>query len=271
MEAFKNILASGEKHVAMVRYIPQSWQSTREAWGHRPRLWNITSCERKRRCCLWFRTLTTNGTQQLFSGVLFIFQANQINVGNSGEYPLWFAVLHAHGKKFSVCSSWVLDKSRGPFWLRVKRVQIIGGKNSDRLLCLDSGFVHLQHKIGTSKKIPSLVYDGVACVLKLPGNPLSPLAVSFIVADEKIFVVLFHTDYFHLPIVTSLLLPKRKYSSFERINQSIVERRVKKSDSHCCYEFGKPLEREKIVKRLSWSLVKCEEFTDDIQERRKAL
>jgi hypothetical protein len=38
---------------------------------------------------------------------------------------------------------------------------------------------------------------------------------------------------------------------------------------------GKPLEEEKIVKRSSWSLVKCEECTDDIQEyrcwRRKAL
>jgi hypothetical protein len=38
---------------------------------------------------------------------------------------------------------------------------------------------------------------------------------------------------------------------------------------------GKPVEEEKAVKRSSWSLVKCEEFTEDIQEyrrrRRKAL
>ena len=31
---------------------------------------------------------------------------------------------------------------------------------------------------------------------------------------------------------------------------------------------SKPLEDEKIVKRSSWSLVKCEEFTEDIQEHR---
>jgi ribosomal protein L44E len=38
---------------------------------------------------------------------------------------------------------------------------------------------------------------------------------------------------------------------------------------------GKPIEEEKVVKRSSWSLIKCEECTDDIQEyqcrRRKAL
>jgi len=63
--------------------------------------------------------------------------------GSGGEYPLWFAVLHTYGNKFSVCSSGVLDKSRGPFWLRVKRVYIIGGKDGDGLLRLDSGFAHL--------------------------------------------------------------------------------------------------------------------------------
>src|SRR2546421_469195 len=132
MKVFKNILASSEKHIAMVRYIPQGWQCTREAWGHSPRWWNVTWWERKRWCCLWLRSLTTNGTQQLFLGGLFIFQANQINVGNGAEYSLWFAVLHTYRNKFAICSGWVLDKSSGPFWLRVRRVQIIGGKDSDR-------------------------------------------------------------------------------------------------------------------------------------------
>jgi len=63
--------------------------------------------------------------------------------GSGGEYPLWFAGLHAHGNKFPISSGWVLDKSGGPFWLSVKRVQIIGGKESDRMLRLDSGFAHL--------------------------------------------------------------------------------------------------------------------------------
>src|SRR5438128_6167505 len=137
MEAFKNILASREKHIAVVRHIPQGWQGTREARGRSPRLRNVTSWERKRWCCLWLRSLTTNGTQQLVLAVLFIFQANQVDVGNGGKYPLWFAVLHTHGNKFALCSSWVLDKSSRPFWLRVKRVQIIGGKDSDGLLRLD--------------------------------------------------------------------------------------------------------------------------------------
>src|SRR2546421_9782488 len=117
METFKNILPSREKYIAMVGHIPQGWQGTREAWGHSPRLWTVTSCEWKRWCNLWFSSLTTHCTQQLFFGVLFIFQANQIDVGNGGEYPLWFAVLHTYGKKFSLCSSWVLDKSSCPFWL----------------------------------------------------------------------------------------------------------------------------------------------------------
>lgn len=46
-------------------------------------------------------------------------------------------------QKFSISCGWVLDKSSSSYWLRVKSVQIIGGKDSDRLLRLDSGFAHL--------------------------------------------------------------------------------------------------------------------------------
>src|SRR5947209_15855321 len=180
----------------MVGHIPHSWQGAREAWGHRPRLYNVTLWERKRWCCLWLRSLTTNGTQQLVLSSLFIFQANQVDVRNGGEYPLWCAVLHPHGKQFALCSSWVLDKSRRPFWLRVKRVQIIGGKDSDGLLRLDSGFLHLQNEIGAREEIPRLDDDGIACLFQLPGDPLGPLSVGFIITDEKVFSDVLHRFVF---------------------------------------------------------------------------
>src|SRR5947199_1161789 len=50
--------------------------------------------------------------------------------GSGGEYPLWFAGLHAHSNKFPISSGWVLDKSGGPFWLSVKRVQKSGERTA---------------------------------------------------------------------------------------------------------------------------------------------
>jgi len=62
----------------------------------------------------------------------------------------------------------------------------MGGQNSNGPFSIFGCLMHLQHEIAAGQKIPALDDYRVACILKLPRDPFRPLAISFVVADEKV-------------------------------------------------------------------------------------
>src|SRR5438105_13895089 len=68
-------------------------------------------------------------------------------------------------------------------------------KNCDGSLGCFGGSIQLEHEVAACLDVPGLNDRGVVLLLQLPGDPLSPAAVSTRVADEKVFAAaLLHSN-----------------------------------------------------------------------------
>ena len=114
---------------------------------------------------------------------------HEVDVDDLREQPLGLALAHAHRNELALLSGWVASERRGPLRVRKQRREIVGRKHRNGAFGLARGTVHLQHEIRPGPKVGGLNDYRVFGLLQLLGDPLRPIAVGLVVADEKVFQV----------------------------------------------------------------------------------
>src|SRR6266568_3509650 len=114
------------------------------------------------------------------------FLLNEIDVNERGQQSFQLTWMYAYSKQCASLTCRILDKGCGPLWLCIQGVQIIVRKNRNSTLSLNCSLLRLQDKVRPWPKVPCLDLDREASFFQLPGNPLSPIAISFVVANKKV-------------------------------------------------------------------------------------
>ena len=98
--------------------------------------------------------------------------------------------MHAHWNELLLETRAVLAESTRPLRRGEDRSEIVGRKDGNSSVASLHRAVHVQNEVVAWPKIPGLNDDAVfADLLKLLRDPLRPLAVSLVVADEEVLLL----------------------------------------------------------------------------------